>query len=535
MAIDPVRLVNPSDPSFPQSWANLFFNVEQVRLLIAESDPSLLTEILSAGLSCDGVGWNTAKATARLYELTRVTLVIDTLQVYLLSFLFSVALAGGVEVPSLKLPEKSADAAMGLYELWTRGGAARGTEFSEAKVKKRAANETSAMEEDGAEPGAEQRLPWEEAEEDLPEDLAQLWARAQEGTKKLDVKRLLQDIPVFRQLPARPPENNHRGDGKGQHDKALRVFQTTTSHLLRIYALIHSVIREVDTTGEMLSISQQAWLLMAEQWNKMSDQKKAWSIPGSVQPEHNVLFKKEDLAIKGVQEKIDKASRWKSTARSWSSFRPYYGRSSYSYGKGKGKGAFRGYGSQSFRANGGKSFGKGQANGWPDSCGTVPHSLQEAAVNAPLVETACTSFSLPDDCGRDNATLDSGSNLFCAVSEKKSGGDCSGEGDPSKIPGSGSSAPSAMAGNKASGTLVRHCQTRKGVPKVAPHFRLSRIKFLFHHRNLQTRQHPKYIPLFEKGMVGSKGGPAGCLLSHTSLCPAQTLPQNASGGHHLGI
>ena len=75
MAFDPVRLVSTSDPNFSQSWAAFFFNVEQVRLLVTESDPSLVTEILTCGLSWDGAGWNTAKATAKLYELTKVALV----------------------------------------------------------------------------------------------------------------------------------------------------------------------------------------------------------------------------------------------------------------------------------------------------------------------------------------------------------------------------------------------------------------------------------------------------------------------------
>ena len=80
---------------------------------------------------------------------------------------------------------------------------------------------------------------------------------------------------------------------------------------------MHQVIRHVDQEGEVIAVSQQGWLLLAELWNKMNDQRKAWSIPGSVQQENNVLFKKEDLQIKGVQDKIDKASKWRPLQRSW--------------------------------------------------------------------------------------------------------------------------------------------------------------------------------------------------------------------------
>ena len=61
------------------------------------------------------------------------------------------------------------------------------------------------MDEDA--PGTEP-LAWEVVAEELPEDLKALWERALQGTKKLDVKRFLQDVPLFRQLPQRPPENN---------------------------------------------------------------------------------------------------------------------------------------------------------------------------------------------------------------------------------------------------------------------------------------------------------------------------------------
>ena len=132
-----------------------------------------------------------------------------------MSFLFSVALAAGVEVPSLKLPEKSADAAMALWELWRAPCA--------EPVRRRTEKDTAEMEED-PEPGTEP-LPWDTVEEQLPEDLRSLWERAQQGTKRLDVKRFLHNIPVFSGIPARPPENNHRSDGRSQNDKVFKPFR----------------------------------------------------------------------------------------------------------------------------------------------------------------------------------------------------------------------------------------------------------------------------------------------------------------------
>ena len=93
MAMNLSILINPDDPEFSVAWASFFLNPEGVRLLLQESDLGLVTTVLSSGLLWDGSGWNTAKATARLFELTRVALVTDSLQEYLLSFLFLEALA----------------------------------------------------------------------------------------------------------------------------------------------------------------------------------------------------------------------------------------------------------------------------------------------------------------------------------------------------------------------------------------------------------------------------------------------------------
>ena len=112
-------LTNPEDQAYGSAWKEFFLNFNLVRHLLDTGDANLIEEVCTAGLQWDGQGWSTARATAKLYELTKVALVSDDINEYKLSFLFSLALAGKVEVPTLKLTERSSDAALRLFEIWT--------------------------------------------------------------------------------------------------------------------------------------------------------------------------------------------------------------------------------------------------------------------------------------------------------------------------------------------------------------------------------------------------------------------------------
>ena len=127
--------------------------------------------MLSTGLLWEGGGWTTARAATRLYELTGVALVNDQLQDYLLGFLFSVALAGGVDVPSLKLPEKSADAAMALYKVWSSPFSPAGAGGSGSAAPDAGARKPENAARNPPEDGEDLGLVWDSPEEDLPIDL----------------------------------------------------------------------------------------------------------------------------------------------------------------------------------------------------------------------------------------------------------------------------------------------------------------------------------------------------------------------------
>ena len=247
-------------------------------------------------------------------------------------------------------------------------------------------------------------LQWDQPEEDLPADLLQLWERASTGTKKLDVRRLMQEVPVYKKLPSRPPENNHRGDGKGQQDRTLKSYQASVGHLMRCWAVIHGVIQQVDRDGDMVSLSQQSWLMAAELWNKINDQRKQWSIPGTVPTDDNVLFSREDLSHRSTQEKSEKYARclrprrasllhlhpfrFNRPYRGYGSFRPHKGTGySSAYGK-KGKGKcygsyYYGYGSQNWNRD---QWTKGKGY---RSKSSSPAKAFKSGQEPPLVDSSC--------------------------------------------------------------------------------------------------------------------------------------------------
>ena len=77
-----------------------------------------MKELITSGLQWAGGGWTTTSASRRLYELTGVALVSQQVDDYLGGFLFSLALATDVEIPSVHLESKAADAAFALAGLW---------------------------------------------------------------------------------------------------------------------------------------------------------------------------------------------------------------------------------------------------------------------------------------------------------------------------------------------------------------------------------------------------------------------------------
>ena len=64
----------------------------------------------------------------------------------------------------------------------------------------------------------------------MPTELQYLFAKSRSGP----LRESLDGDPLFRALPQRAPENNHRGDGKGGQDRLLRSLQQQLLQALRL-------------------------------------------------------------------------------------------------------------------------------------------------------------------------------------------------------------------------------------------------------------------------------------------------------------
>ena len=446
----------------------------------------------------------------------------------------------------LKLTEKAADAAMALYERWCRltsGRQQQQQQSGRTQQQQRGAQGGAQPEDHQKEDKEEDEvvLSWDTPEEDLPEDLAKLWQRAQQGTRKLDLKRLLADIPIFRTLPARTPDNNHRGDGRSHQDRSLKVFQSLVGHLLRIFTVLHQVHVQVDEQGEMIALSQQGWLLLAELWHRLNDQRKQWSIPGSVQHDTEVLFSKEDLQQKNLQERIDRSSRWRPTYRnlgsySFRSFKGgYKGRGGFkggrfAYGKGS-KGHSQPHSQQAIHSGHGvpprRELGKTSLT----HCG----SISEITAVHSLVETKCPPLSLSFDSARSNSPmvlsppfkLLSSTEKFCRYSI--------GSKSFERLRISGSCKTSTIGRHQAPGTLVCDNQKRWKQRKNSSHFGLSRNKCLFFPHDFSVGSHSKHFPIPPKKLVGMQNRFKGRLFPYSGFSSLKALPKNTSSIPSLGI
>jgi mannosyltransferase OCH1-like enzyme len=149
---------------------------------------------------------------------------------YLNAFLYSLALAAGIEVPQAQLSPVAAEVAFKLSEKWSQ----------------------SALPNDSDEHVP--RLSWQIEYEDLPADLKLVCGKLRSGDK-LDVKRLLDGIPLWSELKSKAEDNNHRLDSKNNHDKFLKTIQQKILNCLRIQTMLHTVLAQCDNE-EVIATSQ---------------------------------------------------------------------------------------------------------------------------------------------------------------------------------------------------------------------------------------------------------------------------------------
>ena len=182
--------------------------------------------MLQAGLKWGGAGWNTTTASRALYDLCQVPLVSSSFDNYRDAWVYGCALHWKVEIPEFSLLEVSAAAAFALASACSAHGGAVAPEEEE--------------DEDGLkEVVQDRRFVWEEPQQPLPEGLLVLWRRFGLGTEKFEVRQLLERLPRYTGIPARPAENNHWQAARSKSDKSLKAQQQTVIHQMRLQAFTY--------------------------------------------------------------------------------------------------------------------------------------------------------------------------------------------------------------------------------------------------------------------------------------------------------
>ena len=328
------------------TWSDFFFDIPQAKKLTAILNPDSARSVLAAGEAWNGAGWNTGKASRKLWEAIRVPLVNSDITEYKHAWLYALALSWQVEVPNLVLSDRAGDAAFQLMENIL----------------------SDAAEENPQVPTPDDEgLEWEQPSVSLPRELLYLWTKAAQGDK-LDLASLLQEVPKFLELPTRPPENNGR---PSQVDKQLKVVQQLLLHALRL----HSATYAVNDPEEARQGLQILWKHLADSYFKVSALRKEQAMPGSTQRDTEQLFSRDDVAQAALTSRIRAMRPFTpfryapassaSAPLASCSFRPFR---STRRGDGRGKGSGEGKGAALWRPafrHGAKGKGKGRGKAPP--------------------------------------------------------------------------------------------------------------------------------------------------------------------------
>ena len=131
-------------------------------------------------------------------------------------------------------------------------------------------------------------LPYDESSISLPPWFAEAWNRSRDpGCDRLDIRKVLENLPYPEEVPRRPQDNNHNNDGKQYLDKTVKSWQQKLLHGLRIIGNISVADSDSSDTYERLL---QAFHLLSDLEQSICDFRKTSSIKGSV-AHSNQLFK----------------------------------------------------------------------------------------------------------------------------------------------------------------------------------------------------------------------------------------------------
>ena len=297
-------LLDNTNANFQQAWKSFLFNPEEVRNLTAllGEDPQKFQQVLHAGQQWNGEGCTTGFCSKKLFQTASVTLVSSDFADYRNAFLYSLCLLWSLDVLQLTLADKAAEAAFQLFQLYN---------LQEDNGQAMAIDSPEIEEED-----EEHTFSWEEPEYHLPKELARLWQRSEAGSRRLDLKQVLEMLPRWCELPNKPKANNYRADSSKHHDKAFKVAQQQLLHSLRLQACLFSLDSgardapekeppEANPDSDRQVLSLQLFQYTADCYFKLEAERKELSLPGSTQRE-DALFGPEDLKMVRFRSNVNR-------------------------------------------------------------------------------------------------------------------------------------------------------------------------------------------------------------------------------------
>ena len=452
---------------------------------------------------------------------------------YIHLWLYALALAFQIEVQDLVLGDKAAEGAFHLMELIT-GEPDQAPEDLE-----------------------DMKLDWEPEEQALPKELLYLWQKAKTG-ERLEVRELLEQVPKFKDIPAKAPENNHK---PSPNDKQLRVLQNSLLHSLRLFGHTYHLLQERSAEQDGQTTFQQAWKFLADIYFKLEETRKESAIPGSTAASDQ-LFTKNDINNALLHQKIKGFRPFgpRTFYRRYSptlsgvgaySFRPLSakgksgGKSGFGFGYGSQKptqlGRGFGYGSQKGGAS--RGYGsRGRGKGMPKT-GAMPfaHFPSQAEVrrrpreeefnfepegSLAMVATGqrCPDLGDQVNSGGFIPNPPSASDFAKQTPHQVSPGhgfDCY---SGARIFGGGSSQGDRSLLSQASDSMVLDQENGRRQTEIETHCRLSRTKQVLYSKAFSHGPFRYHNPLFTERDVGLQSRPKACILPSSSGRKFETLP-----------
>ena len=522
------------------------FNLDMALQLKRSTSQEAVLTVLQAGLKYSGGGWSTGKASKALFAVSGVGIVKATWETYRDIWLLAVAMICDVELPQMEMSQESSGAAFAIAA------------YAEELCSGNKPGEESSEDDDDL------KFDWDEEEIPLPKELLQLWQRAEKGEHRIDVRRLLSEHAKLAGVPARAPENNLQQWAKTRHDKFLKVVSQSLLNIVRV--LGNSYARPTQKTPQ---VNLQIWQHLCELYQRIQEERKDASVPGSSRSNQDNLWTPEDVKQQKMETSLQQISMGVINSRPFGhSFRSgpsrgfvyrgaYKGRSAgytsyqgYSQArmpfKGKGRGVPMGKGVWK-----GRSWSKGGMFAFAPNLlghdgitsdsghdGTVHNAFSKAPLpwferKNVLVDKVC-SFTCPGGFAKRGGIKFSSPPVRGVIDQKIKRGRDDGFKSARGVHFGGGSKTGGKRGYKIFGALVCNKENgRKWQRKVETNFGLSKNKSLSKTPALQIGPVERYFPSFEKRNVGCKNRPEKRILSFRARTGYKTVCKDGNCREHF--